>query len=299
MKNFVLITLLVMIISLIGGIIVLGKTGVDFHLGGNIRVTESKANPVIGFDKIEIETVSEMVTILKTSEPDLKADLKLSRTDSDIKLTVTPDADSKILKIKVEHPRKITFFANDWAGELDVYLPESYIGDLSVKTVSGSIDSDELPLVKNMIAESTSGAIDLNFKEGERGSLTMRTVSGRIEAGKLSGFEYVKANSTSGSLDLSDLAGKVDIKTISGRIDMKFDESKGDVRADSTSGKIVIDLPATANNNFSFETVSGGLSNKNKLNLTRETRTYYEGKIGTGEGSKIDVKTVSGGLNIE
>ncbi|MFA7253381.1 MAG: DUF4097 family beta strand repeat-containing protein [Patescibacteria group bacterium] len=299
MKKFIIVAALLFVITFVAGLIVLGKTG-SFEIGGNkVEVSETKSASAAGIEKIEIEAVSERVNIIKTEGADLRADLKTSKREgSDISLVVSRDESSKMIKVKVERERKIVFFSNDWSGVLDVYLPETYTGNISAKTVSGEIESANISGLKDVSLQSVSGRIEIKGKDLGQGNLKLKTVSGRINAEQISGFMAIEAESTSGRIEFSNLTGPTNVQTISGRINLNYDALKGYIKAKSTSGKIVIDLPENADYNFNFETTSGRLEDKDKLNLTRETRTFYEGKSGDGK-NEIQVKTVSGGLSIE
>ena len=300
MKKFVIITAGIMVISGIIGCIILGRTGAVTHIGGGgpLQLKETKTSSISGIEKIEIETVSEQINIVQIPNTELKADLKLDDPDDDVKLVMTPDASGKVLTIKLDRKKQVAFFAHYTGGELDIYLPQSFTGDLSASSVSGSVEDNDVSNLKNVKIETTSGKIVLDDRAGTQESINLKSVSGRIEAKNLAAFKDIIAKTTSGRIELSNIAGKVDASSVSGRIELGVDNLNGDIKAKTTSGRVLVDLPDNANATYSFSTTSGGLSNKESLNLTRETRTYYEGKVGNGE-KKVDVETVSGGLSIE
>lgn len=300
MKKFVIITAGIMVITGIIGCIILGRTGAVTHLGGGgpLQLKETKTSAISGFEKIEIETVSEKINIVQIPNTELKADLKLDDPDDDVKLVMTPDASGKVLTIKLDRKKQVAFLAHYTGGELDIYLPQSFTGDLSAHSVSGSVEDSDISNLKNVKIETTSGKIVLDDRAGVQGTIDLKSVSGRIEAKNLAAFKEVNASSTSGRIELSNLSGKVDAHSVSGRIELAFDNLSDNIKARTTSGRVLIDLPDNANATYSFSTTSGGLSNKESLNLTRETRSYYEGKVGNGD-KKVEVETVSGGLSIE
>lgn len=297
MKKFIIVTMCVMIVSLVAGLVILGRTGVLRISPRQLEIRESEVSEITDIEKIEVDSVSK-VNIIRTDDSQLKADLKLDKQNEDVTLAVSEDKNTKSVKVKVERKSKLSFLMTDWSSELDVYIPRTYQADLSVKTISGEIENADISGFRNVALESTSGRIEASGKSENQETLKLKTVSGRISANNISGYQTVEADSTSGRIELSNLAGAVDASTVSGRITLAFDELKNNMKANSTSGRVTIDLPDSANYALNFETVSGDLDNGQSLHLSRQTRTYYEGV--TGDGTyKVEVKTVSGSLQID
>lgn len=255
---------------------------------------------------IKIELVSEEVEVFVSSEEDIRI-VQVTSYNLKEEDRLRVKTSGKTLTI---NKKKINYSFNFLHGlnrseTITVYIPKSFSKELEIKTVSGSIDVQNLQLEK-IRCSSTSGYIrieDLQTEEELRSNsvsgdiilnqvnsnlIDINTTSGRIESYKVAG-ETIKNTTTSGNVEFMGTCNKFKHNTTSGNLEASFNKMFKEATISSVSGDVNIEIHENDGFKVEYDTVSGDLTSKFSLD-----NYMYKKDI-----AKIIVKTTSGNLNIE
>lgn len=227
------------------------------------------------------------------------------------------------------------FFGRDKnGGYVEVYLPDTWQGDLQVQTVSGDIFSQiDFCLGKeaDFQASSTSGDITLTKVEAGKidvsstsgdlriedagGDLQLATTSGEITLftgtgdcgiSTVSGDIHVdcltgafRFSTTSGEISAAEVKGGGKASTVSGDIRLQFKDLNETLTVSSTSGEVSMDLPRDTAVDFEAATTSGDINTFFDEFLSYNKRgSRASGSYGEGTAHRVDIHTTSGDVSI-
>ena len=255
---------------------------------------------------IKIDFVSEEVEIVMSNEEDIRI---VQATSYNLKEEdrLRIKSSGKIINID---KKKINYSFNFLDGlnkseTITIYIPKNFNKDLEVKTVSGSINLQDLQLEK-IRCSSTSGYIkieDLQIQEelnlkSVSGDITLNqvnsnlidinTTSGRIETYKVIA-KTIRSTTTSGNVEFMGTCNKFKHNTTSGNLEASFNKMFKEATISSVSGDVNIEIHENDGFKVEYDTVSGDLTSKFSLD-----NYMYKKDI-----AKIIVKTTSGNLKIE
>jgi lia operon protein LiaG len=228
-----------------------------------------------GIGEIRIKTVSPDINVIPVEEGQIKAHLHGETVSGVSGQPVRLEAELRGNALVIEAKHKPNISINRSSVTLDVYVPSDFGGDMQLETISGRIDISGFNL--NMLtAKSISGAIEVS---------SMATTS-------------ISVGSTSGRVRLADFSGNLDFNLVSGSLDAGFNASGSDIRGKTVSGGVSLNLPSDASFELEADTVSGRIDCDFPITVTgSQPRRGLRGTVGSG-GSSVDIKTVSGGINI-
>lgn len=167
--------------------------------------------------------------------------------------------------------------------------------DLTVKSTSGSITLQDIKS-ENLTVKSTSGSLDLTFINSDNGIIS--TTSGSIDLSE-SSIKSLEINSVSGSITASNFDGGVRGGTTSGRIRINMNSIVSDVILNSTSGSIKIGvISKELNSQVKLKSISGSVSCDFPVTVVgKVSRKSLDGVSGVKD-HLIDISTVSGSISI-
>lgn len=244
---------------------------------------EEKSFELDGITQINIDTVSSDVDIsVSASTADVVYDAHGYAAEDAVKLVC--EKRGNVLFIKIEYP-KFSRGLSIIQGLLQIGIPESYSGSISIDSVSADINTygqlnntfDELQV------DTVSG--DLNFECIELERFGFHSVSGRATfTAKINGEVFV--DTISGDVDIKTVNSgnaKVGVDTVSGKVKVGYDVvCNTDI--DTISGDVTLDLPSDVKIDLDFDSTSGDLDGD-----------YNK----SSEGEYVQVDTVSGDLTIQ
>ncbi|MDD8031474.1 MAG: DUF4097 family beta strand repeat-containing protein [Acidobacteriota bacterium] len=187
------------------------------------------------------------------------------------------------------------------------------LGKVRIEVVSGekSVIIDTVYERKNLQAK-----VEYEIKVPENMALELVktvngkvNVSGKFDRAKLSttnggitaqgDFHWLEGTTTNGSLNISQVKGIVNLKTTNGSIKVELDEVAGDLRAKTTNGSITIKLAGQPDAQFFARTTNGSIKVDYPVTVEGEiSRRRVEGRIGSGQGPKIELKTTNGSISL-
>lgn len=184
-------------------------------------------------------------------------------------------------------------------------------GRLSVNVGSASIRSERTR--GSLRLDTGSGSVAVHGAEGE---VEVDTGSGRVEVNQVTGsrlnvdtgsgsvtgsaiaVERLEVDTGSGRIELSDVhAPNIELDTGSGRVELGLLAEPRRLVIDTGSGSVRLSIPATTSAELEIDTGSGGIDVDLPVTVMRRQRSYFFGRLGSGEGS-IKIDTGSGGVRV-
>jgi lia operon protein LiaG len=263
------------------------------------RVDESKEFPLSGIGSVSIDSVSEDVRIVESSDSDVTA--HLSGTVGSARAEAIPYLAAELsggaLRIKVER-KSALFMGPFWQNlVLEVAIPKSYDGPLSVHTVSADIDMGDRAL-EEVDLGTTSG-------DGRIGAVRAKSFQWKSTSGDLSaaGIESAssRVSSVSGELSVSALTGDLTANSTSGEVRISYKKAPGNVEIGTVSGDARLTLPEGSMFELNARSTSGGITCDFPITMAGSSgsgRHSLSGSVGEQPRSRIDIHTVSGGIRI-
>jgi len=223
------------------------------------------------FEEISIDEVKTFNNIGKLKE------IYIHSVSSNVSVFSTEEEDVKIhfhgisqLKIEIEYPKALFYNANLF---LDVYVPQDYLENVSIDTVSADVDISNLD-IKNIQCKTVSGEL-------------------RIES---LGSDHLTLKTTSGNINILDILGDLKIDSVSGNVNVEYEVFAQDINIKTISGKVKIGLPENAEFYLKTNTVSGEVDTDFPITIISFGKmNQLEGTVGK-EDNKIIVDTVSGDI---
>ncbi len=240
-------------------------------------IDEVKTFDIDQLKEIYIHSVSSDVSVFSTDEENIKIHFygrSALKSEKALPKLIT-NLEGRKLKIEIEYPKVIFYWAAAADVLLDIYIPRDYRDNVIIDAVSAEVDISNLD-INNFQCKTVSG--DLKIKSLGSDNLTLKTTSGDVNIMDFTG--NLKADSVSGDIDVRCRVfdNNIDIKTISGKVEIGLPQNaEFYLKTNTVSGEVVTKFPITI---ISF----------NKMN-------QLEGTVGMGDNSII-IDTVSGDIHI-
>lgn len=273
-------------------------------------VNQQISTEIANSESLKIESVSASIHISEGNSQKVEAELS-GRSGSP--LTLKTEKTSTGVKIWIDRNNLPSIQTQNL--KLNISLPEGWKGDLSLNSVSGSVNFEQNFHLEAVQAATVSGSI--NLKETFAPSINLSSISGRIAADRLE-TEDASIQTTSGSIAIDTLESKKFwLKSISGSINMpeisgegSFSTSSGSISAhvygesrpvsmQTVSGSVRVTIPENSDYKVELNSVSGS------RNLAGETvkARIHEDKNTTilafgAADQKLSISSVSGSVSL-
>lgn len=270
-KNVVIkIVLYSLLVIILLAIMVLGiiKKGFLFPLDSPKEELYNEVYSSDNIHKLSVELIASDVTIKESPDESIRVTIYGQKSHKD-KFNIALKNNNLVVSEKSRFCLGFCFFDE----EAIIYLPESFVKNIDVKTTSGDIAINP-KLDSNMDVSSVSG--DVYIKEAKK--VKVKTTSGDIEIDNALETELkttsgdstlgqsgnINASSVSGDIEIGDLTvnGSAGIKTTSGDVEIdKINDAY--IETETTSGEITINNNnRKSNNTLKIDTVSGDITVK-------------------------------------
>lgn len=197
---------------------------------------------------------------------------------------------------------------------VEIYLPETYRGSLTVTTTDGNIDLSEVALnlaalrinstsgrveisqasADNMNLSSASGTLDIGRLVAER--IQLETTSGKITCDSVEG--YVVYSSTSGDLEITSAAGSGTYQANnSGKLNVTYTVVDNDLYLFNKNDNINLTLPTDLEFRFSATTKNGSVSTTFPESISINGQ-ITSGAVGLHPTVTIEVETRNGDIHV-
>lgn len=252
-----------------------------------VELANTQEIPLRRAERIAIQYISEAVTLVVTDGQAIVLKEYFNVKDPAVFAKVTAGES----EIAIQHgERRLLGMLR---GRVEVHLPKSFFGKLTIKTVSGRIECAGRLVLSEICVSSTSGRIALGNVSA--GTAVLSTISGMIAAESLRA--ETDAHSTSGSIRIARAEGDGDFKTVSGAIEVAFHAVTGDIAASSTSGRIRVAVPPLLSFSVEAQSVSGPIS----VPISGRAfggRHAVSGTVGDSPQTMLRLSTVSGRIEV-
>ena len=197
-----------------------------------------------------------------------------------------------------------------YAGKLDVHTASGSLAvysalavdDISLTTVSGTIDASDIDSKKGVILRSTSGRVHADAVHAAE-DIRVQTVSGELDLRKATALGGIAMQTSSGGVTGVDLnaGGNIDVNTTSGAVDVARIHADADIAIGSISGTLT--LSGVDCEGFSSKSVSGGIKFQEltaDMMKMKSTSGTVRGTVGGVHGDySVSAHTVSGRNNLQ
>ncbi len=261
------------------------------------KIRDMESIPLDEIKKVEITVQAASINIIPQERDDVKAELK-GTSSKDDRLTVTKNADVLTLDVRNQDNDWFNFFGSR-SLTLNVYIPITYEGDLSLEATAGNISvkgpAAGIPFQLNEFdIDVTAGNIYLSHIQVNE--FEHRGATSKLEADYLN-TRRADIKITTGKLSLNHFYGELNGKTTTGKINVQIDQLDHPVTLKSTTGNISLDLPHDGSFTLEASVSMGDIDNEFPLTITRLDKRDLEGTAGDGKHS-IDLHVSTGSINV-
>lgn len=270
--------------------LVTGVTGfISNRDHGFLPLVNTQTIPLEDVTSVEVSYIAETIDLRVSPDENLVVNEYMSIEGDP---TLFAEISTGVGRVTVRNGRRqaMTFMRS----RVEILLPASWSGSLSLSTVSGGIQSDDVWTFSSLYAKTISGSI--RFNDISAAMLRLISTSGSVYADRASGT--MELRSISGSVKVEDAEGGGTYKTTSGSVRVNFSALTGHVDASTVSGGVRLNLPADASFELDAKSVSGGIHTAFNERLNFQKRNRAHGFVGTAPYYNILVSSTSGSIHI-
>lgn len=125
--------------------------------------------------------------------------------------------------------------------------------------------------------------------KNENGAVTLTGVNGRFTI-----------DSTNGRVMGREVSGGLDVQMVNGIVIVQMLSVTSDIRVTTVNGHAILGLPPNTNATVEATTLNGGVIVQDSLPIvaTTKDRQRLSGRLGTGNGPRIELKTTNGNVRL-
>lgn len=264
------------------------------------KINDERKSDINNVYDMEIESNNTAVNILKSQDGNMRTRLH-GNINANFKPAVTMIKEGNTLSIKVAHPpTMMTVNKSDLV--LDIYIPESYLGDLNITNDLGSISSKEKFNFKNIQFTNTTGNIEIKNMTSKMA--TVNCDLGNILIDTLS-TDKLNFKVSSGNITLDNFKGNLSGKADLGKVTATYTSLNNDINLEVSTGNILLNLPKDSDFSIDASCNSGKISCSHDVTVENNDNTdddsidkSLKGKVLTGK-NKIVLKADLGNIDIK
>ncbi len=253
-----------------------------------IELVNTQEIPVGDVEHVSIEYISERIAVYQAPGDVLVLKEYLNASDPELLARISVEGGH----VSIRHGERSPMY-NFLRGHIELYVPKSYFGAFSAKSVSGSIVAEGRYVLSEVTLTSTSGRVAVD--DITAGTAAFFTISGGIDVGRLEAV--ADAHTTSGGIRIGHAAGSGRFRTVSGGVTLAYRAVTGDIRAESTSGGVRVSVPASLSFSVDARSVSGkvDIAFPGSLSGGKHDR---RGTVGPSPAAHLTLRTVSGRVEV-
>lgn len=276
--------------------------GPKFSLGNlnknsSTKVQKEESQSLSGCDTINLRFSSSDLVIYSTDDKELKVIQKSNRNlDKDQKFTIERQSNTLFIRDNREKIVFNIFNFNSYNNVIEIYIPKSYEGNLTIDSSSGDTEILSDLSLNNIDITHSSGDLQinktLNVKEAN-----FKSSSGDIDLYSLNCNNYYFKLS-SGDLDIKSLTGAGEIHASSGEIKVNYKDISKYSNVTALSGDVNITIPDSISFEFTGHCSSGDIDSFFPVYYSGKDKHDATAKIGDNPTKALNVNTSSGDINI-
>ena len=181
---------------------------------------------------------------------------------------------------------------------VEIYLPESWAGELQVSTQYGDIITEEDWKTDRFVAEATQGIISL--KEVQAPRIRLVTSSGEIHIEHAVGFTDI--HTVSGAIHADVIDGGASLETSDSIIDATFHSLSNIIEAETLNGSIALRLPKGYGMKIDGVSKRGDItSNMEELEIRTKPGNIrvISGMVGKKPFQRVSVSDINGNISLD
>lgn len=287
MRDSIWFKIILLVVVVLVWLIWVAPSSCDLKLGASakgetLNLGEAK--------NLVVKTSHNNISVVRGASSDgIVAELKGSGRSFD---TVSTRMDGDTLTVSIESENKWWQFWKIGLGSrrLEVLIPNSMdLDDITVSSVSGSVEVAELDAADYIKVSSVSGSVNVDPVSAK--VVEISSTSGHVDAASVKADE-AKVSSVSGHVELGWFeGGSLTLSSTSGGVDL-YDTGKFEnLELRSVSGGIDAELGIGTAPSVNASSVSGNVEiNNNDYNHRAEL---------AGTGASVTARTTSGGIDIK
>lgn len=288
------------------------------------EVRTASAVPMAGHSVLRIETRSADVHLIQSPDDTLRVVAtrrvqagsapKVETILSQIKVTMEPQGDVLVLRVREPERTRIRVDAGPWRyrRSIEIELTVAVPARVRIDGETSSGDFDAVGLAQALSLVATSGDIEMSRLTGPAAA---QTTSGDVTLRDLGQGATVKV--TAGDVDAVEVRGPLTLRATSG--DLSAQQAHGGVRLETSTGEVEVsgvegtvmvstsagdvDVSAAAADSCVVETASGdiaiGLVRAPRLLQVRSSSGAVVLRLPPGAGGTLDLQTASGSIQVK
>lgn len=320
-KKFAAITAIIMVASFALSALIFFSTGgvkavqnVSSSNGSKHNINIEKVFDSSKINHISVDTSSTDICFIPEERKDIKVHFT-GYTNSKVPiLTAEISGDSLDINARIENNNKGIILGFSITNlKINIYLPEDYIKDITIKTSSGDVKMGKLNVdsfaynassgdltgedfaSKSSIIETSSGSVKLS---GFGGDLELKTSSGDGVIEYSYESANTKVNTSSGDITLKNLTGDLNTRAQSGDIRIEYEKFNNKANLRSSSGDIDLILPSDSQFGIRVNTSSGSIrTDFSVAHSGKIDEDNLEGTVGSSN-NQIIIETKSGDVSV-
>lgn len=265
--------------------------------------------PVNCVSELTISYDEEEITFFESNNDELVIREYMTEDKSSYYAKVDQSDDS----LKISEGGK-PFFKSGFFRYIEVYLPVSYCGNLTVTTTNGNIDMSDIELnLSTLRIDSTAGIIRL--KRAEAQTIYLSSTSGALNIGNLKA-DQIRLETTRGNTVCESLNGNVAYTSTSGDVEIRSAVGGGTYKANNSralivtysevtddlylfnkNGDVNLVLPKKLGFEFKATTKNGSVSTNFQECITVDGHTT-KGTVGNQPAVTVEVETNNGNIEV-
>lgn len=206
------------------------------------------------------------------------------------------------------------FFQKGFIRYVEVYLPQSYSGNLEVTATDGCIDMSEVEVsLKSFRVDCTSGIFELKKASAEE--IYFSSTRGKLELGDIEG-EQIRIETTQGevscergkgNITYTSTSGNAEFRSVSGagvyraensgKLAVVYEEVTGDLSFYNKNDEVEIELPAKLSFAFEAVTKNGSIQTNFQEELSVNSN-QVSGTVGNAPEVTVKVETKNGNIRV-
>lgn len=177
---------------------------------------------------------------------------------------------------------------------LEIALPASYSGDITVNSTSGDVSFAGPGTFGTVAVQNISGNVSGSMASD---AFTCRLTSGDIQLQRLAVRSYA-LESVSGDITCDGVTGNGRMDSVSGDINANIDSLSGPASMVSRSGDIQLQLASSVGAQIAASSVSGDIHADIPLQYSGANKNHAAGSVGASASSALEASSTSGDITI-
>lgn len=180
--------------------------------------------------------------------------------------------------------------------KIEIFIPESYKGDLEIRSSAGNVYINDDLKLNNIKCNQSSGSFKCE-KNIEVNKASISVTAGRITLSELVAGEY-DLRTSSGGIRIASLSGSGNLESSAGSIDVCYKDIKEYTNLKTSSGHIKMFVPKGLSFEFLGNCTSGTIKSGFDINYKTPRGNKATVKVGDGPYKKITASAMAGMIHL-